>query len=71
MELYIEKLIEIVGKENVKSDPADLIVYGSDSSVHEAAASAVVRPENVEHVQENTNNSQRFGFRNVRTSGSD
>ena len=52
MELDIVKLIEIVGKGNVKSDPADLIVYGSDSSVHEASASAVVRPENVEHVQE-------------------
>ncbi|MFH2049277.1 MAG: FAD-linked oxidase C-terminal domain-containing protein [bacterium] len=52
MELDLEKLIKIVGKENVRSDPADLIVYGSDSSVHEAPASAVVRPENVEHVQE-------------------
>lgn len=52
MELDLEKLIKIVGKENVRSDPADLIVYGSDSSVHEAPATAVVRPENVEHVQE-------------------
>lgn len=52
MELDLEKLIKIVGKENVRFDPADLIVYGSDSSVHEAPATAVVRPENVEHVQE-------------------
>jgi len=52
MELDLEKLIKIVGKENVRSDPAYLIVYGSDASVHEASASAVVRPENVEHVQE-------------------
>ncbi|MBC8491658.1 MAG: FAD-binding protein, partial [Candidatus Marinimicrobia bacterium] len=52
MELDLEKLIKIVGKENVRSDPADLIVYGSDSSVHEAPATAVVRPENAEHVQE-------------------
>jgi len=52
MEIDFEKLINIVGKENVKNDPGELLVYGSDSSVHEAPASAVVRPENVEHVQE-------------------
>ena len=51
MNVNIKKLVDIVGKENVRSDSADLLVYGSDSSVHEALASAVVRPENVEHVQ--------------------
>ncbi|MCK4641518.1 MAG: FAD-binding protein, partial [Candidatus Marinimicrobia bacterium] len=51
MNVNIKKLVDIVGKENVRSDSADLLVYGSDSSVHEAPASAVVRPENVEHVQ--------------------
>ena len=51
MNIDIKKLIDIVGKENVRSDSADLLVYGSDSSVHETPASAVVKPENVEHVQ--------------------
>lgn len=47
-----EKLKEIVGEKNVKSDPADLYVYGSDSSVHHAMPSIIVRPESVLHVQE-------------------
>ena len=47
-----KRLIEILGKENVRDDPADRYVYGSDSSVHEASASVVVRPLNTEHVQE-------------------
>ncbi|MCP3891352.1 MAG: FAD-binding oxidoreductase, partial [Desulfobulbaceae bacterium] len=41
----------IVGKNNVKADPADLYIYGSDSSVHSAMPWAVVRPEHTEHVQ--------------------
>ncbi|MCK5543075.1 MAG: FAD-binding protein [Desulfobacterales bacterium] len=45
------KLETIVGKNNVKADPADLYIYGSDSSVHTAMPWAVVRPENTEHVQ--------------------
>ena len=45
------KLENIVGKKNVKSDPADLYIYGSDSSVHSALPWAVVRPENTKHVQ--------------------
>ena len=44
-------LIDIVGKENVRDDPADRYVYGSDSSVHEAPAWVVVRPMNIEQIQ--------------------
>ncbi len=46
------RLKNIVGKKNVKTDPADLYVYGSDSSVHSARSWAVVRPENTGQVQE-------------------
>ena len=49
-----KKLIDIVGVENVRDNPADLYVYGSDSSVHEAPAWIVVRPLNVEQVQDVT-----------------
>lgn len=47
----IEKLKEIVGENNVLNNRADLYVYGSDSSVHEALPDAIVRPENTEQVQ--------------------
>ena len=47
----LPRLKEIVGEDNIKSDPADLYVYGSDSSVHHAAPWVVVRPENTEQVQ--------------------
>jgi len=33
-----KRLIDIVGQENVRDNPADCYVYGSDSSVHEAPA---------------------------------
>ena len=46
------RLKNIVGKKNVKTDPADLYIYGSDSSVHSARPWVVVRPENTEQVQE-------------------
>ena len=45
------RLKEIVGERNIKSDPSDLYVYGSDSSVHHALPWVVVRPENTEQVQ--------------------
>ncbi len=48
----IARLQTIVGPEHVKHDPADLYVYGSDSSVHRAMPDAVVRPGKVEEVQE-------------------
>lgn len=51
MKINLEKIINIVGKENISTDPGDLLVYGSDSSVHEASACIVVRPGKIEHVQ--------------------
>ncbi len=45
------KLKDIVGENNVKTDPSDLYVYGSDSSVHHAMPWAVVRPRTAEQVQ--------------------
>lgn len=45
------RLREIVGEHNIKSDPSDLYVYGSDASVHHAMPWLVVRPENTEQVQ--------------------
>jgi glycolate oxidase len=41
----------IVGEKNIKTDPSDLYVYGSDSSVHHAMPWAVVRPETTAQVQ--------------------
>jgi glycolate oxidase len=48
----IKKLREIVGDDNARDNVADLYVYGSDSSVHEAMPQAIVRPQNVEQVQQ-------------------
>ncbi|MDR1728519.1 MAG: FAD-binding oxidoreductase [Acidobacteriota bacterium] len=48
----IEKLKAIVGGGNILSDPADLFVYGSDSSVHQATPQVVVRPQDTAQVQE-------------------
>jgi glycolate oxidase len=45
------RLKDIVGEENVKTDPSDLYVYGSDSSVHHAMPWAIVRPKTTEQVQ--------------------
>ncbi len=47
----VPRLINIVGEDNVKTDPADLYIYGSDSSVHSARPWVVVRPGNTEQVQ--------------------
>lgn len=47
----VSRLENIVGEKNVKKDPADLYIYGSDSSVHSASPWVVVRPENTEQVQ--------------------
>jgi glycolate oxidase len=51
VKLDSQQLVDIVGAENVRDDPADRLVYGSDSSVHESSAWVVVRPTTVEHVQ--------------------
>ncbi len=45
------KLKDIVGEKNVKTDPSDLYIYGSDSSVHHAMPWAIVKPENTSQVQ--------------------
>lgn len=50
--INIKKLKEIVGEGNVTDNPADLYVYGSDASVHQAIPWAVVRPEKTEQVQD-------------------
>ena len=50
-DINIEKLKAIVGDSNILSDPADLFVYGSDSSVHQAMPQVVARPQNIEQVQ--------------------
>jgi glycolate oxidase len=52
MEIDVERLKGIVGEKNVRDNIADRYVYGSDSSVHEANPSVVIRPETVEEVQE-------------------
>ena len=52
MKMDLEKLKNILGEENVKSDPADLYIYGSDASVHESPASVVVRPKTIEEIQQ-------------------
>jgi glycolate oxidase len=41
----------IVGEKNIKTDPSDLYVYGSDSSVHHAMPWAVVKPETTAQIQ--------------------
>ncbi len=41
----------IIGAENVRADPGNLSVYGSDSSVHAAQPDVIVRPECTEQVQ--------------------
>jgi glycolate oxidase len=45
------RLRDIVGEHNIKTDPSDLYIYGSDSSVHHSMPWAVVRPETTLQVQ--------------------
>ncbi len=52
MEIDFDRLEKIVGPQNVRKDPVDLYIYGTDSSVHGVPASVVVRPESTEQVQE-------------------
>jgi glycolate oxidase len=51
MKVDIEKLKKFVGEDNVSDDSADLYVYSSDASVHQAMPSVVVRPNTTEEVQ--------------------
>jgi glycolate oxidase len=52
MKIDIAKLKNIVGENNVRTDPADLYVYSSDASVHSKLPDAVVRPSSIKDVQE-------------------
>ena len=45
------RLREIVGERNIKTDPSDLYIYGTDSSVHHAMPGAIVKPETTSQVQ--------------------
>jgi glycolate oxidase len=51
MRVDSERLRQIVGEDDIRDDPADLYIYGSDASVHEAMPWVVVRPKTIEEVQ--------------------
>ncbi len=51
MKIDIEKLKKIVGEQYASDNIADLYVYASDASVHQAMPSAIVRPKTIEDVQ--------------------
>jgi glycolate oxidase len=51
MKIDMKKLKKIVGEDNVSDNVADLYVYGSDASVHQAMPTVIVRPKTVEEVQ--------------------
>ena len=51
MKIDIETLKRIVGENNVSDDIADLYVYSSDASVHQALPSVIVRPKTIEEIQ--------------------
>lgn len=52
MRVDSERLRSIVGEDDIRDDPADLYIYGSDASVHEALPWMVVRPKTIEEVQQ-------------------
>ncbi|HEC94914.1 MAG TPA: FAD-binding oxidoreductase, partial [Thermoplasmatales archaeon] len=51
MKIDVEELKKIVGEDNVSDTVADLYVYSSDASVHQAAPAVVVKPKTIEEVQ--------------------
>lgn len=51
MKIDIDRLKKIVGKNNVSDNVADLYVYSSDASVHQAMPSVIVRPATIEELQ--------------------
>jgi len=51
MKVDIERLRRIVGNNNASDNVADLYVYSSDASVHQAMPSVVVRPKTIGEVQ--------------------
>lgn len=46
------RLREIVGELNIKTNPSDLYIYGTDSSVHHAMPWVIVKPDTTSQVQE-------------------
>ncbi len=48
----IEKIEEIVSKDRIFTNKADLYSYGFDASIHHAMPSIVVKPKNAEEVEE-------------------
>jgi len=51
MKIDFEEMKGIIGENNVSDNVADLYVYSSDASVHQALPSVVVRPKTIEEVQ--------------------
>jgi glycolate oxidase len=51
MKIDKDQLKKIVGEKNFSDNPADLYVYGSDASVHQALPAVIVRPNSIEEVQ--------------------
>jgi glycolate oxidase len=49
---YVDRLKEIAGEENVKSDNIELVCYSRDMSVHEGAADVLVFPQNAHQISE-------------------
>jgi len=47
---HVSELVEIVGKENVRTDPLECLTYGRDMSVHEGRPEVIVFPLTTEHV---------------------
>jgi len=50
-EKVLEKLHEIVGRDRVFTDKADLYAYGFDASIHHATPDVVVRVKNADEVE--------------------
>jgi glycolate oxidase len=48
----VERVQQIVGEDNTRTSPAELYVYGSDSSVHAARPEIVVRPGSIEEIRD-------------------
>ncbi|HUT97517.1 MAG TPA: FAD-linked oxidase C-terminal domain-containing protein [bacterium] len=48
----VERFQQIVGRENARTSPADLYVYGSDASVHFARPDIVLMPGNIDEIQD-------------------
>ncbi|MBU0497111.1 MAG: FAD-binding oxidoreductase [Candidatus Thermoplasmatota archaeon] len=51
MKIDIKKIEEIVGENNYSDNIADLYVYSSDASVHQAMPAVIVKPKTIEEVQ--------------------